>query len=159
MRERGGTSQLDYFIHPVPAVAMILMALNDHWLKWRWPSWFTGKLSDFLGVFYFPLLVVALVCLFQSAWLRRRPPAYITRRKLGLAMIFTVLLMAIVKLSPAAAAQIAQAFSSWVFRIRIVADPTDLIALSSLGLTYRFAKPFIERSARRNSEVDVFKPT
>jgi hypothetical protein len=136
---------LDYFIHPVPAAAMVLMAVNDHWLKERWPSWWTGKFSDFLGVFYFPLLLVALICLFQNFVLRQRPVAYLTRLKLALAMGVTVVMMTSIKISPAVALWIAETFSRWFFAIRIVADPTDLIAFSSLALTYFYARPFLQR--------------
>jgi hypothetical protein len=136
---------LDYFIHPVPASAMILMALNDHWLKREWPSWLTGKLSDFLGVFYFPLLLIAFFCLFQNYVLRQRPLRYITRVNLATSMVVTVGLMAALKLSPTVARLVAEEFSRVFFRIRIVPDPTDLVALSSLALTYFFARPFISR--------------
>lgn len=141
----GQPPHLDYFIHPVPACAMILMALNDHWLKQAWPSWLTGKLSDFLGVFYFPLLLVALSCLFQNHVLKRKPARYINRTNLAVAMMATAGLMAIVKISPALSNAVTGVFSRLFFRIHIVADPTDLIALSSLALTARFARPFMER--------------
>lgn len=39
--------------------ALVAVILNDRVLKVHSPSWFTGKLSDFAGLVYFPLFVVA----------------------------------------------------------------------------------------------------
>ena len=49
-------------LHPIPMSAAALMALNDHVLKHAGalPGWFTGKLSDVLGLFFFPMLLVSL---------------------------------------------------------------------------------------------------
>jgi hypothetical protein len=38
---------------------LILLLLNDHYLKDTYHNWFTGKLSDFAGLFIFPLFFVA----------------------------------------------------------------------------------------------------
>lgn len=35
--------------------ALVLLLFNDFFLKQAFPSWFTGKLSDFAGLFFFPL--------------------------------------------------------------------------------------------------------
>ena len=39
---------------------MALLAVNDHWAKAAYGTWFTGKLSDFAGLVFFPLLVELL---------------------------------------------------------------------------------------------------
>jgi hypothetical protein len=53
---------LGEFLHPVPLVALVLLALNDH--RWKGagvlPAAVTGKLSDFAGLLFFPLLLTAL---------------------------------------------------------------------------------------------------
>ena len=48
-------------LHPLPLAAIALTALNDHLLKGSGalPGWLTGKLSDFAGLFFFPIAVVA----------------------------------------------------------------------------------------------------
>jgi hypothetical protein len=33
---------------------LILLALNDHLLKWQYSNWLTGKLSDFVGLLILP---------------------------------------------------------------------------------------------------------
>jgi hypothetical protein len=42
-------------------VALSILFVNDHILKHAWPCWFTGKLSDFAGLFAFGWFCVALV--------------------------------------------------------------------------------------------------
>lgn len=36
---------------------LLILLLNDLYLKEMWPNWFTGKLSDFAGLFIFPLFL------------------------------------------------------------------------------------------------------
>ncbi|RYZ43725.1 MAG: hypothetical protein EOO71_02385 [Myxococcaceae bacterium] len=47
-------------LHPGVLGALLLLILNDHVFKARWPSWWTGKLSDVAGLAMFPLLLQAL---------------------------------------------------------------------------------------------------
>jgi len=47
-------------LHPLVLGAVALLILNDHVFKARWPSWWTGKLSDVAGLAMFPLLLQAL---------------------------------------------------------------------------------------------------
>ncbi|WP_245814632.1 hypothetical protein [Cystobacter ferrugineus] len=47
-------------LHPLVLGAVAVLIINDHVLKARWPSWWTGKLSDVAGLAMFPLLLQAL---------------------------------------------------------------------------------------------------
>lgn len=47
-------------LHPLVLGAVALLLVNDHGLKARWPSWWTGKLSDVAGLVMFPVLLQAL---------------------------------------------------------------------------------------------------
>ena len=47
-------------LHPLVLGAVALLLLNDHVFKARWPSWWTGKLSDVAGLVMFPLVLQAL---------------------------------------------------------------------------------------------------
>ena len=38
-------------------VSIILLFINDHFLKLYFHNWFTGKFSDFLGMIIFPLFL------------------------------------------------------------------------------------------------------
>jgi hypothetical protein len=41
-------------------LGLFLLALNDHFLKYHYSSWLTGKLSDFTGLLIFPLFLAFL---------------------------------------------------------------------------------------------------
>jgi hypothetical protein len=36
---------------------LILLLLNDHYLKWEFSNWITGKISDFIGLLIFPMFL------------------------------------------------------------------------------------------------------
>jgi hypothetical protein len=44
-------------LHPVTCLSIALLLINDHLLKEVSPSWFTGKLSDFSGLFFLPFIL------------------------------------------------------------------------------------------------------
>lgn len=37
---------------------LVLLALNDHFLKWQFSNWFTGKISDVVGLFILPMFIL-----------------------------------------------------------------------------------------------------
>ena len=39
---------------------VLLLALNDHYFKWDFGNWFTGKLSNFVGLLIFPMFLLFL---------------------------------------------------------------------------------------------------
>jgi hypothetical protein len=98
--------------------AVALLVVNDHVLKGAGvlPGWLTGKLSDFAGLFFFPILLVTLAAWFvgRRAWM---PAA---------ASWLTGAVFAGLKLSPMLAL--------WATRVwgPVVCDPSDLVALPSL---------------------------
>jgi len=47
-------------LHPVTLASMVVLALNDHWWKAAWPGAVTGKISDFAGLVFFPVMLAAL---------------------------------------------------------------------------------------------------
>src|SRR5262245_53546805 len=59
--KRAGSWAAD-LAHPVPLAAVGVLALNAHLLKGSGvlPGALTGKLSDFAGLFFFPLLLAAI---------------------------------------------------------------------------------------------------
>lgn len=42
--------------HPLSIIAIVLLLLNDHWLRWTYPSWLTGKLGDFTWLIFAPFI-------------------------------------------------------------------------------------------------------
>jgi hypothetical protein len=112
--------------HPLPLATVLLLAVNDHLLKARWPGLLTGKLSDFAGLFFFPLLLPL-------------PPALSV---LATGAVFTAL-----KTWPA--------FNRVVSPLlgHNVLDPTDLWALTMLPLSWlwmhRAALPCVRPGLQR----------
>jgi len=52
--------------HPATWLSITLLLVNDHVLKVLYPSWITGKLSDFAGLFFFPFIVAASLSFISS---------------------------------------------------------------------------------------------
>jgi hypothetical protein len=106
------------FARPLPVLAAIVLALNDHVLKGArvFPGWLTGKLSDVAGLFFFPVLLFALSCALLGTPRRRTPRAAFLACVTGLVFVA-------VKVLPAANALARRALGD------IALDPSDLLAL------------------------------
>jgi hypothetical protein len=116
-------------VHPLFLGAVGVLLLNDHVLKGSGllPGWFTGKLSDFAGLYFFPVLAFAVL-----DWVTRGR-ACTHRSVLGGALAaVTALGFALVKLSPG--------MNEWVgaFWGPMVLDATDLVALPSALASWVF---------------------
>jgi hypothetical protein len=100
-------------LHPVSLIAIATLVINDQVLKARWPSWWTGKLSDVAGMVFFPLLLSALC---GGRWRRA-------------CIVATMLAFTLIKIwAPATAA--CEHVLGWLLGpVMILRDPTDLIAL------------------------------
>ena len=132
----------DLLLHPIAVLAVVVLVINDHVLKPLAPGLLTGKLSDFAGLLFFPLLLVSVVELATLA-LRRRAP---DRRHLVLGSIVTTgLVFGLVKTTAAGSLAfgwsvgIAQWLASAgplrgeaVRPIAVATDPGDMIALAAL---------------------------
>ena len=51
----------DLLLQPVSLIALIVVVLNDRWLKVDHSGLLSGKLSDFAGLIYFPLFLVSVI--------------------------------------------------------------------------------------------------
>lgn len=137
------------FLHPASLCAVLVLVLNDHFLKARFPGFVTGKLSDIAGLTFFPLLLQALWELGQHALGRRWQPS---RRVLAASIGATGIAFGLVKLwSPAseayrwvwglmqwpfaalARAARGEELPGW-FAVALARDPTDLLALPALAI-------------------------
>jgi len=111
-------------LHPVPLLALLVLVVNDHVAKHRWPGLLTGKLSDVAGLIAAPaVLAVLLAPLLRRSALRPLLPAF-TAAATGAGF-------ALAK-ATAAGAMAASAAWSVVVPSRVVADPTDLVTLPAL---------------------------
>lgn len=108
---------------PQSLAAIGLLLLNDHILKDRFPGPVTGKLSDFAGLAFFPLLLAVFL-----GPLFRRPARTLLASSLLTGGWFTA-----IKTFPEAAAT-TEWLVSWAWRWQITVDPTDLLALPSIAL-------------------------
>jgi hypothetical protein len=119
--------------HPVSLAAIALLLLNDHVLKQLFPSILTGKLSDFAGLFFFPFLAAAVVGL-AGVHGRRRGPHPV----MAACFAATALCFALIKVDPASNAFAVRSLqAAWGLPVRIVRDPTDLVALAALWPAWR----------------------
>lgn len=121
--------------HPYTLLSIGVLLLNDHVLKAAVPSWFTGKLSDFAGLFFFPFVLLALLAWPLTA-LRLRP-----RQALAIAILTTGAWFTLLKTVPAINHLTAQ-LAGWFVggNVVIVLDPSDLLALPMLGLAWQFGQ-------------------
>jgi len=151
-------------LHPLSLAAVALLVLNDHLLKARFPGWWTGKLSDFAGLAFFPVFLQALWE--WSSWALRRFRGPSRRALLG-AILATALGFSLAKTWEPAAAAYREVWGvlAWPLqagralvsgralpgrtRVRAVADPTDLLALPSLGVAWWIGSRRTGRSPSR----------
>ena len=120
--------------HPLPLAAVLVLAVNDHWLKGAGllPTALAGKLSDFAGLFFFPMLLVALAQGAATLFSLRR--AQVRRWSLPLATVATAIVFTLVKTWPAFNAAVGALWGP------MVVDPTDLVALPMIALAWLFMK-------------------
>ncbi len=138
----------DLLLHPVSIAALAAVILNDRLLKTNVPSAFTGKLSDFAGLIYFPLFVVASIEVLR--WLVRRRPWELGPRSVEAAALLTGAAFILIKTwSPAAelyrsrlgvllwpayaiGSLVQERALPGVRRFGVIEDRSDLIALPAL---------------------------
>lgn len=131
-----------YLRHPLVVSALILTFLNDHFLKHQFPNFLTGKISDFTGVFYFPLFIYALIVFAASPSARH---THINRIGLLLSIIFTDALFVVFKYTDARI-WLSEIFNNYLFKIQITPDITDLYALNVNFITYIFARRYFKQT-------------
>lgn len=125
--------------------AMVILVINDHWGKAVAPGWATGKLSDFAGMLFFPLLLQALWELGCAGIGRYTGPS---RRVLVVAAISTAVVFAAINLWPLAGEAYRWGLGAlqWpalalytgdrpaIRPVHLTMDPGDVIALPMCGL-------------------------
>src|SRR3990172_4121286 len=110
------------FAHPVSIGAVVIVLLNDHFLRIYWPSWWTGKIGDFAWLLFAPYLVALPLSWFV--------PRRITdhEKKVGwLAFILTGTGFTLVKMSQfgqSVAIGVLETLAGW--QTNVVMDSTDL---------------------------------
>ena len=140
---------LRVFRHPAVWLSIIVLLVNDHWLKAASPSWLTGKLSDFAGIFVFPLVATAAVdVVLWAAWQLGASVDFTLRRwKLALAVASTAIGFAVLKLWPEGSAVLVRAMRLVAPHTRVALDATDVTALATLPLTWWYGRRVLARGA------------
>ncbi len=114
--------------HPLTIISIVLLLVNDHWLRIESPSWWTGKIGDFAWLIFAPL-----ICALVFAWIiPRRTPNH--EKWVGIfSFAFIGLWFATAKTIPAIHALTTSTLDSlvgWPGSLRM--DVTDLITLPAL---------------------------
>lgn len=143
MSERRDRAAGDVILHPVAAVAVLVLLVNDHVIKDRWPGFVTGKLSDLAGLLFFPVLVVAVLDLCRN----RVGVGPTPRAVVGTCVVLTGVVFAAAELVPQidAILEVVWAWLRWPLAmlgrdvptpVVMTADPTDLLALPALWVAW-----------------------
>ena len=135
----------DALLHPLALASIALLLINDHFLKAAAPGFATGKISDFAGLLFFPLLLQAI----YEVTAERRRTFMPNHRVLVVAIAVTGAGFAAVKAIPAANSLFGVALGSaqWILGLGfmfgtvpqaapVTMDATDLVALPILLVTY-----------------------
>ena len=149
------TSGSRTLFHPVIVLAIAVLVINDHVLKARFDSWWTGKLSDVAGLVFFPALLA-----YAAQLVGARHP-----RTIVVAAIATALVFAAVKLWPPAGELYRYGLAALQWPVRaligairgdgtpgldpviLVRDPTDLLALPAVLVPVWLDRRIRERSS------------
>lgn len=148
---------IGYLVHPWPIFAVMVLILNDHFLKMQYGNWWTGKISDFAGVFFLPLFSCACFGLIHNYVWARDKFFWPTPRSIFIAILITDLIFVSVKTLPFATDVYLQLMRGLGFPSQLRRDPTDLMALSSNALTYFYARRFWRQSL--SEIVQVYAPS
>lgn len=153
----------ELLLHPLAIASAAALVINDHWLKHSWPSAVTGKLSDFVGLILFPLLLASLAEFFRR--LIRRDIVAASD-----AIVFpTICGLGFIIVKCTALGNEAYAWSVGIFRwpyqaftaalhndampgvqpILVARDATDLLALLVLPLPYILIRARLDNSYTR----------
>jgi hypothetical protein len=153
-------------------MATIGLGTNDHLLKARVGGWVTGKLSDVLGLFLLPLILMWAVGAGRAVARVRAPAARTESAVFKTCLTATALGFALTKTIPAVAAAYGDVIGGVRFglewlatagrasdfsRIDVVVDPTDLLALPVLILAYHYGNQLLARrtEAPESTETGV----
>jgi hypothetical protein len=128
---------------PSSLAAVALLALNDHVLKAQVPGFWTGKLSDLAGLYFFPFFLLSVVATVL--------PMARSKRGLAVACVVTALVFSCVNLSQAGS-DLYEHVVAHIWRwfgttrtVRHVADAEDLATLPMVAAAYWVGAAHLKR--------------
>ncbi len=125
-------------LHPLALAALVLLVVNDHVLKYRYPGLITGKLSDIAGMIVAPLVLFVIV---PERFGSRRARAWSSVLVVAIAFALTKTWHPATRfyewsfetmrapLRFALSMVLGRQRPMWSDRVMLVCDPTDLVAL------------------------------
>ena len=128
IKEQKQTRLASEFLNWLVIFSVVLFVVNNWWLKYEFHNWVTGKLSDFLFCFFFPLYCSAFLSVLTGWKIRTR---------LWIGVCITLVSFVTMKTSPSISSWVSNAFTI-VTQAAIgqtsknVVDPTDLIAIPAV---------------------------
>lgn len=148
----------DLLLRPVAVVAVLVLIVNDHLLKHRWPGLLSGKLSDIAGLVFLPILIIS-VCEVARATARRTWP--MGQRGIVAVTVTVAIGFAATKLSPAVGAAYGDVLGwlRWPLaghwsQVGISRDPTDVLCTPAVIVAWIESRRLAER-LRGMSRFDI----
>lgn len=147
----------DLLVRPLAVVSLIVLIVNDHVLKQRWPGLVSGKLSDLAGLVLLPLLIISVYEVARAVARRR----WCVGDRGVLAVAATVAIgFAATKLSPAVAATYGDVLGwlRWPLighwsQVAISRDSTDVLCTPGAIVVWIESRRL--RDVRRTSEPGI----
>jgi hypothetical protein len=145
---------MEALLNPVVLLALLVLVVNDHFLKEQWGNTLTGKLSDVAGLVFFPIVCVAIA----DAALRVGGRSGVHRSGFVAALIVIGIAFTAVKVSPTVAegysyglgamqwpiestrAALSGSASPTINPVWVLADATDVLALPALWQAWRVGR-------------------
>ena len=129
-------------------LAVALLAFNDALLKTWSPSWISGKLSDFAGLFFAPILLLVLLEVMPQL---RSENTFWMRRTIAYGAVGAVFSLAqFTNFGAAVYATVfypARIIPTWRGGFGLTQDPTDLVALIALVGSFWWSKWMLAKDA------------
>ena len=134
--------------HPLSLLSILILLLNDHVFKVISPSWLTGKLSDFAGLFFFPFIVASGLSLLLTKF-------NFKSQNIGqLAFGFVIIWFILLKTFPFINSLTSQFCSFFLGRLTyFVLDWTDIIGLISIIPAWRLWNQYRQRKPTKFAYV------
>lgn len=147
MRDSTISKSLSVLTHPLSVIAMMVLFVNDHFLRIHYPSWITGKLGDFAWLYFSPLALAFVLAFILPRCLGGNSRAIIL---ISIGLICGIFLLG--KTSVQVNAWMREGIGLFLRRpVSLHRDPTDLIALPAAGGAY------LAWTKRRKSETINYK--
>jgi hypothetical protein len=122
-------------VHPLTWASVLVLLVNDQVLRWRWPSWITGKLGDVAWLAFAPLVVALLLAALAGTG---KKVSQAEDRIIVIAIALVGGVFVVVKAVPAATVAFHIGFRAvFGWDPLLVWDPSDLLTLPALAIAWR----------------------